>query len=59
MGLSIHGDFNREALGATTPDRGDATLDEEFMEIETEIKPTREEIIERYKVSYKFSNFSA
>lgn len=49
LNLNIHGDFNREALGATTPDRGDATLDEEFMEIETEIKPTREEIIERYK----------
>lgn len=49
LNLNIHGDFNREALGATTPDRGDATLDEEYLEIEAEIKPTREEIIERYK----------
>lgn len=49
LNLNIQGDFNREALGATTPDRGEATLDEEYQEIEAEIKPTREEIIERYK----------
>lgn len=47
--LNIHGDFNRDAPGATTPDRGEMTLDEEYQEIEQEIKPTREEIIERYK----------
>ena len=45
---SIHGDFNRENLGATTPERGDATLDDEYQDMEPD-KPTREELVERYK----------
>ncbi len=37
--------------GATTPDKMDLTLDDEYQEIEAEIKPTREELIAKYQVN--------
>ncbi|CAF0802055.1 unnamed protein product [Brachionus calyciflorus] len=36
-------------LGATTPDKNDLTIDEDYQEIEIEVKPTREELIARYQ----------
>ncbi len=46
---SIHGDFNREALAATTPDR-ELSLEQEA-EADQEQQETREEIVERYKAA--------
>ncbi len=37
-------------LGGNTPDKIDVTLDEEYHEMEVEIKPTRDELIARYQV---------
>lgn len=35
---------------ATTPDKMDVTLDEDYQEVEVEVKPTREELIARFHV---------
>jgi hypothetical protein len=43
---------DREMIGATTPDRNDMTLDEDYQEIEVEVKPTREELIAKYQVIF-------
>lgn len=45
--------FNRadmELLDRTSPDKMDVTLDEEYQEIQMEVKPTRDELIARYHV---------
>ena len=41
----------RDVLGGNTPDKIDVTLDEEYHEMEVEMKPTRDELIARYQVS--------
>ena len=38
-------------LGATTPDRVDITVDDDYQEIEIEVKPTREELIARHQAA--------
>ena len=47
---SLYG-HDREMPGATTPDKMDLTLDDEYQEIEAELKPTREELIAKYQVN--------
>jgi hypothetical protein len=41
-----------EVLGTTSPDKIDMTLEEEYQELDVEIKPSREEIIARYHVIF-------
>lgn len=40
-----------DLLGNVTPDKIDITLDEDYHEVEIEIKPTREELIAKYQVN--------
>ena len=47
---SLYGQ-DRDMPGATTPDKMDLTLDDEYQEIEAELKPTREELIAKYQVN--------
>lgn len=57
---NLDGDFDKSGqnarpdldLGANTPEKVDLTIDEDFQDIEVEIKPTREELIARYQVKY-------
>lgn len=50
-------------LGATTPDRVDLTIEDDYHDLEVEVKPTREELIARYQVysiivyELSFSNY--
>jgi hypothetical protein len=39
----------RDILGAQTPDKIDMTLDDEYQELEVDLKPTREELIAKYQ----------
>lgn len=39
-------------LTAGTPDKMDITLDEDYQEVEVEVKPTREELMARYHVIF-------
>lgn len=41
----------RSELEPTTPDKIDLTLDDDYQEIEVEVKPTREELIARYQAA--------
>lgn len=57
---NLDGDFDKSGqnarpdfdLGANTPEKVDLTIDEDFQDIEVEIKPTREELIARFQVKY-------
>jgi hypothetical protein len=42
---------------AITPDKMDITLDEDYQEVEVEIKPTREELMARFHVRRPISLF--
>ena len=38
-------------LGPQSPDKMDVTLDDDYQEIQVELKPTREELIAKYQVN--------
>ena len=40
-----------DLLGQQSPDKMDVTLDEDYQEIQVELKPTREELIAKYQVN--------
>lgn len=41
-----------DILGTTSPDRIDVTLDEEYQDLDVEIKPSRDDLIMKYHVKY-------